>query len=105
MDVKIGISIFLNKAPPQKLFLAPGAIIRGNTVLIFQIVDVLGVGAPYEVITPLSEILDPPLNVKIIVMETCQYQGRFNILLIIRLVWIAVHVIGGSRGPCPAHAP
>ena len=32
MDIKIGISIFINKAPPQKLVLAPGAIIRGNTV-------------------------------------------------------------------------
>ena len=32
MDMKIGISIFINKAPPQKLVLAPSAIIRGNTV-------------------------------------------------------------------------
>ena len=33
MDIKIGISIFINKAAPtQKLVLPPGAIIRGNTV-------------------------------------------------------------------------
>ena len=35
MDVKLGILILLNMAPPQKLVLAPGAIIRGNTV--FQV--------------------------------------------------------------------
>ena len=29
---KIGISTFINKPPPQKLVLAPGAIVRGNTV-------------------------------------------------------------------------
>ena len=34
MDMKIGNSIFLNKAPPQKMVLAPGAIIRGNTVFV-----------------------------------------------------------------------
>ena len=34
MDVKLGILIFLNMAPPQKLVLAPGAIIRVNTVCI-----------------------------------------------------------------------
>ena len=32
MDVKLGILIILNMAPPQKLVLAPGAIIRGNTI-------------------------------------------------------------------------
>ena len=32
MDMNIGNSIFLNKTPSQKLVLAPGAIIRGNTV-------------------------------------------------------------------------
>ena len=32
MDVKLGILILLNMAPPQKLVLAPSAIIRGNTV-------------------------------------------------------------------------
>ena len=32
MDVKLGILILLNMAPLQKLVLAPGAIIRGNTV-------------------------------------------------------------------------
>ena len=32
MDVKFGILILLNMALPQKLVLAPGAIIRGNTV-------------------------------------------------------------------------
>ena len=37
MDMKIGISIFINKAPPQKLVLAPGAIIRGNTVFALQL--------------------------------------------------------------------
>ena len=31
----MGNSIFLNKALPQKLVLAPGAIIRGKTVYIF----------------------------------------------------------------------
>ena len=31
--MKIGISIFINKLPPEKLVLAPGAIIWGNTVL------------------------------------------------------------------------
>ena len=30
--MKIGIFIFINMAPHQKLVLAPGAIIRGNTV-------------------------------------------------------------------------
>ena len=35
MDMKIGNSIFLNKAPPQKLVLAPNAIIRGNMALVF----------------------------------------------------------------------
>ena len=30
--MKLGILILLNMAPPQKLVLAPGAIIRGNTV-------------------------------------------------------------------------
>ena len=28
----MGNSIFLNKAPPQKLIMAPGAKTRGNTV-------------------------------------------------------------------------
>ena len=32
MDMKISISIFINKITPQKLVLVPGAIIRGNTV-------------------------------------------------------------------------
>ena len=32
MDVELGILILLNMTPPQKLVLAPGAIIRGNTV-------------------------------------------------------------------------
>ena len=32
MDMKIGNSTFLNKAPPQKLVLAPGASFRINTV-------------------------------------------------------------------------
>ena len=32
MDVKLGILILLNMAPPQKLVLAPGAIITGSTV-------------------------------------------------------------------------
>ena len=32
MDIKIGISVFVNKALPQKLVLAPGPINRGNTV-------------------------------------------------------------------------
>ena len=31
MDVKLGILILLNMARPQKLVVAPGAIIRGNT--------------------------------------------------------------------------
>ena len=32
MDMKLTVLILLNMAPPQKLVLAPGAIIRGNTV-------------------------------------------------------------------------
>ena len=32
MDVKLVILILLNMAPPQKLVLAPGAIIKGNKV-------------------------------------------------------------------------
>ena len=36
MDMKIGASIFTNMAPPKKLVLASGAIIRGNTVHVPQ---------------------------------------------------------------------
>ena len=32
MDVKLGILILLNMAPPSKLVLAPSTIFRGNTV-------------------------------------------------------------------------
>ena len=35
MDVKVGILILLNMAPPQILVLAPSAIFRGNTVHVF----------------------------------------------------------------------
>ena len=40
--MKIDISVFVNKAPPQKLVLAPGAIIRGNMVYYGH-----GGGGPY----------------------------------------------------------
>ena len=36
VDVKIGNSIFPNGETPQKLVLAPNAIIKGNTVVLLQ---------------------------------------------------------------------
>ena len=48
MHVKIGISTFANKASPQKLVLAPGAIIRGNTVITQILSTFVYFEVPYE---------------------------------------------------------
>ena len=45
MDIKLGILILLNVAPPQK-FLAPDAIFRWHTVLLFVKTTVLCKGIP-----------------------------------------------------------
>ena len=37
MDIKLGIFMLQNMAPPQVLVLAPGTIIRGNTVVMLGI--------------------------------------------------------------------
>ena len=36
IDMKLGIMIFLNMAPPRKLVLAPGAIFIRNTVFVWM---------------------------------------------------------------------
>ena len=67
MDVKLSILILLNMAPFQKLVLAPGAIIRGNTVYVNSNHRQKGTNTCIEVREMYSTISASSRNLKITV--------------------------------------